>query len=185
MRYLLLIMAIFGSAQSHAKDCSALLDVEVKTLNRDRVLNLCDEYQGKVLLVVNTASKCAYTNQYESLETLYKKYRDKGLVVLGFPSNDFGNQEPGTEKEIKDFCSVTYGVEFPMFSKTRVTKHNADPFYRKLAAASGIYPQWNFHKYLIGSDGVLVSDYPSAVDPLNESIVKNIEAELKKTGFNR
>lgn len=185
MRYILLIMALFGSAQLHARDCSALLDVNVKTLNTDRVLNLCDEYQGKVLLVVNTASKCAYTNQYDSLETLYKKYRDKGLVVLGFPSNDFAHQEPGTEKEIKDFCSVTYGVEFPMFSKARVTQRNADPFYRKLAEASGAYPQWNFHKYLIGSDGLLVSNYPSAIDPLSESIVDAIDAELKNISFNQ
>jgi glutathione peroxidase len=184
MRYILLIMAILASAQSHARYCSALLDVNVKTLTTDRTLNLCDEYQGKVLLVVNTASKCAYTSQYDSLETLYKRYRNKGLVVLGFPSNDFGHQEPGTEKEIKDFCSVTYGVEFPMFSKTGVTQYNADPFYRKLAEASGTYPQWNFHKYLIGSDGVLVSNYPSAIDPLNESIVDAIEAELKKIDFN-
>jgi len=180
MRAILLIITLFGCAQLHAKNCSTLLDVEVKTLNEDKVINLCDEYQGKVLLVVNTASKCAYTNQYESLEKLYKKYRHNGLVVLGFPSNDFANQEPGTEKEIKDFCSVTYGVEFPMFSKTHVTKRNADPFYRKLAEASGGYPKWNFHKYLIGSDGLMVTNYPSAIDPLNRTIVDVIEAELKQ-----
>ncbi|MCW9047525.1 MAG: glutathione peroxidase [Gammaproteobacteria bacterium] len=183
MRTILLIMAFFGNTQLYADDCSALLDVDVKTLNKNKVINLCDEYQGKVLLVVNTASKCAYTNQYDSLEKLYKKYQDKGLVVLGFPSNDFANQEPGTEKEIRDFCSVTYGVEFPMFSKTRVTQANAGPFYKKLAAASGSYPKWNFHKYLIGSDGLLVSSYPSAIDPLNRTIVDVIEAELKKHEF--
>lgn len=183
MRYIFLIMSLFFSAQLYAKECSALLDVNVKTLNADRVLNLCEEYQGKVLLVVNTASKCAYTNQYDSLETLYKKYKEKGLVVLGFPSNDFGHQEPGTEKEIRDFCSVTYGVEFPMFSKTRVTRYNADPFYRKLAEASGTYPRWNFHKYLIGSDGKLVSNYASAIDPLSASIVDAIEAELKNISY--
>lgn len=185
MRTILLIMVLFGSAQLHARDCSTLLDVDVKTLNNDKVINLCDEYQGKVLLVVNTASKCAYTNQYDSLEKLYKKYQDKGLVVLGFPSNDFANQEPGTEKEIKDFCSVTYGVEFPMFSKARVKRRNADPFYIKLAEASGSYPKWNFHKYLIGSDGLLVSSYPSAIDPLNRAIVDVIETELKKITFDQ
>ena len=179
------MITLFGGAQLHARDCSALLDVNVKTLSKNKVLNLCDEYQGKVLLVVNTASKCAYTNQYDSLETLYKRYKSKGLVVLGFPSNDFGHQEPGTEKEIKDFCSVTYGVEFPMFSKARVTRHNADPFYRKLAEASGTYPKWNFHKYLIGSEGKLVSNYPSAIDPLDESIVDAIEAELNNITFNQ
>ena len=179
MRYILLIMALFGSEQLNAKECSALLDVNVKTLNKTKVINLCNEYQGKVLLVVNTASRCAYTNQYDSLEKLYKQYRQRGLVVLGFPSNDFGHQEPGSEKEIKDFCSVTYGVEFPMFSKTRVAERNAEPFYRKLAEASGIYPQWNFHKYLIASNGRLVSNYPSAIDPLDARITDAIEIELK------
>jgi len=185
MRTILLIMAFFTSAQLHAKNCSTLLDVDVQTLNKDRTLNLCDEYKGKVLLVVNTASKCAYTNQYDSLEKLYKKYQDKGLVVLGFPSNDFGNQEPGTEEEIKDFCSVTYGVKFPMFSKTSVTQRNADPFYKKLAEASGSFPKWNFHKYLIGSNGLLVTSYPSSLDPLNNSVVETIEVELKKVSFNQ
>ena len=179
MRYILLIMALFGGAELYAKECSALLDFNVKTLNQDSVVNLCDKYQGKVLLVVNTASRCAYTDQYDSLEKLYKRYQEKGLVVLGFPSNDFGHQEPGSEKQIRDFCSVTYGVEFPMFSKTRVGQRNADPFYRKLAEASGTYPQWNFHKYLIGSDGELVSNYASAVDPLDNTIVDAIEIELK------
>jgi len=172
-----------GSSQLFAKECPELLNFNVRTLNNNKQLNLCEEYQGKVLLVVNTASKCAYTDQYDSLEKLYRQYQDRGLVVLGFPSNDFGQQEPGSEKQIKDFCSVTYGVEFPMFSKIHVAYHNADPFYRKLAEVSGVYPQWNFHKYLIDSDGKLVTYYQSAVDPLDESVVNAIKTELKRVRF--
>lgn len=183
MRSILLITALLASGQLLAKECSALLDFNVRTLNDGIQLNLCEEYQGKVLLVVNTASRCAYTDQYDSLEKLYKKYRERGLVVLGFPSNDFGHQEPGTEQEIKSFCRMTYGVDFPMFGKTRVTARNADPFYRKLAEISGTYPQWNFHKYLIGSDGNLVSNYQSAIDPLDSVVLNAIEAEVKRVKF--
>ena len=183
MKYLLLIASLIGSTQLLAKECSALLDFDVQSLQDRKPLNLCEQYQGKVLLVVNTASRCAYTNQYDSLEKLYERYKDKGLVVLGFPSNDFGHQEPGTEKQIKDFCTVTYGVNFPMFSKTRVSERSADPFYKKLAEASGTYPQWNFHKYLIDSDGKLVTDYQSAIDPLDARIVNAIEAELTRVRF--
>ena len=178
-----LLTALFGSTQLHAKECSALLDFNVRTLHNNKQINLCEEYQGKVILVVNTASKCAYTNQYDSLEKLYKKYQRSGLVVLGFPSNDFGHQEPGTEKEIKDFCSVTDGVRFPMFSKTRVAEQSADPFYRKLAETSGTFPQWNFHKYIIDIEGTLVTNYQSAIDPLDPHVIDVIERELKRVRF--
>lgn len=183
MRIILLMVTLLFNVQLIAKDCSELLDFDVKTLNKGQLVNLCEEYQGKVLLVVNTASRCAYTDQYDSLEKLYTQYRENGLVVLGFPSNDFGHQEPGTEKEIKAFCKMTYGVDFPMFSKTRVAYRNADPFYRKLAEASGTYPQWNFHKYLIGSDGNLVKSYPSAIDPQDTAVLKDIENELRRVKF--
>jgi len=183
MRYILLTLVLLSSTPSLAKECSDLLDFDVRTLNKEQYVNLCQKYQGKVLLVVNTASRCAYTNQYDSLEKLYSQYRDSGLVVLGFPSNDFGHQEPGTEKEIKSFCAVTYGVKFPMFSKTRVAERNADPFYKKLGETSGTYPQWNFHKYLIDSEGKLVANYQSAIDPLDKRIVGVIKNELKRVRF--
>ena len=180
MRYILLILAIVVSPFAQANECSPLLDVNVKTLNDNTAVNLCEAYQGKVLLVVNTASRCAYTDQYDALEKLYEKYREQGLVVLGFPSNDFGNQEPGTEKEIKTFCRLTYGVQFPMFSKARVTERNADPLYQRLGNASGTFPKWNFHKYLISSKGELVSDYLSPIDPFDSKIIDAIENELNK-----
>lgn len=183
MRIIILTVTLLFNVQLFAKDCSELLDFDVKTLNKGQLVNLCEEYQGKVLLVVNTASRCAYTGQYDSLEKLYTQYKDSGLVVLGFPSNDFGHQEPGTEKEIKAFCKMTYGVDFPMFGKTRVAYRNADPFYKKLAEASGTYPQWNFHKYLIDSDGEFVTSYNSSTDPMDSRVINTIKTELKRVKF--
>ena len=140
-------------------------------------------YRDKVVLIVNTASKCAFTDQYAALETLYSQYRDEGLVVLGFPSNDFGQQEPGSEAQVKSFCRLTYGVKFPMFAKTRVTQRAADPFYHALATAAGRYPRWNFHKYLIGRDGRLVDDYQSSVDPLDATVIAEIKKQLQVRRF--
>ena len=180
MKVIILLLATFISSEVVAKECSSLLDFDVRTLNEDTRVNLCEAYQGKVILVVNTASRCAYTDQYDSLEKLYRKYKEDGLVVLGFPSNDFGQQEPGSEKQIKSFCRMTYGVEFPMFSKTRVAKNNADPFYKQLAHISGTYPRWNFHKYLIDRNGLLVANYASAIDPLDETIIAEIKKQIVK-----
>jgi glutathione peroxidase len=154
------------------------LDFEVRTLNDDRLVRLSEEYSGKVILIVNTASKCAFTGQYEGLEALYEKHKDDGLVVLGFPSNDFGNQEPGTEKQIQDFCRSTYGVRFPMFEKTRVTRKNADPLFRELGEVSGEYPKWNFHKYLIDRKGMLVGSYGSFTSPESGKLNKKINTLL-------
>lgn len=157
-----------------------LLDVEVRTLNDNTVVNLAEQYKGKVILVVNTASKCGFTNQYEGLEEMYAKYKDQGFVVLGFPSNDFANQEPGTEKQIQSFCRLTYGVQFPMFEKTRVRKKFADPLYRNLGKAAGEFPAWNFHKYLIDRDGELVASYSSFTKPENKKLVSKIESLIAR-----
>jgi len=151
----------------------------VRSLNENKIVNLCHTYKNKVVLIVNTASKCAFTPQYEGLETLYAKYKDKGFVVLGFPSNDFANQEPGTEKQIQSFCRLTYGVQFPMFHKTRVRKNNADPLYKKLGDAANEYPAWNFHKYLIDRKGNLVNSYKSSITPLSHDLVNQIESLLQ------
>ena len=172
------LMLLGGAAT--ADNCSPLLDFDVRSLNEDTVVNLCEAYQGQVILVVNTASKCAYTDQYASLEQLYDKYREDGFVVLGFPSNDFGQQEPGNEYQIKSFCRTTYGVRFPMFAKTRVSERYADPFYQALARAAGTYPRWNFHKYLIDRKGELVASYQSAIDPLSDTVTSDINRVIKK-----
>ena len=161
-----------------AQGAGNLLDHDVRRLGSDEVVNLQEAYAGKVILVVNTASRCAFTDQYAGLEALYADYRDKGLVVLGFPSNDFGNQEPGNEAQIKDFCRLTYGVKFPMFAKTQVQEGLADPFFRALGEAAGRYPKWNFHKYLIGRDGQLVENYLSITPPQSSTVIRDIEALL-------
>jgi glutathione peroxidase len=159
-------------------DGKPLLDVMVRTLNGKQEVNLNTAYHGKVVLIVNTASKCGFTPQYDGLEKLYADYQARGLVVLGFPSNDFANQEPGTEKEIQDFCRLTYGVKFPMFAKTRVLKQNADPLYQRLGQAAGEYPAWNFHKYLINREGKLVASYSSFTKPESDKLIKQIESLL-------
>ena len=155
-----------------------LLDHDVRRLGSDEVINLKETYAGKVVLIVNTASKCAFTGQYEGLEALYDEYRDRGLVVLGFPSNDFGGQEPGTEAQIQDFCRLTYSVRFPMFAKTHVRKGKADALFQGLTEAAGRYPKWNFHKYLLDREGRLVDNYLSITSPRSGTIVKAIEKLL-------
>lgn len=157
---------------------SDLLNHDFQFLASHDQANLCEEYSGKVLLVVNTASKCGNTPQYEGLEAMYEKYADQGLVVLGFPSNDFMGQEPGTEEQIQEFCRLTYGVEFPMFEKTTVKGDDANPFFSALAEASGTYPTWNFHKYLIGRDGKVISEFSPRTRPENEELVAAVESAL-------
>lgn len=135
------------------------------------------QFKGKVLLVVNTASKCGFTPQYKQLEALYLRYKDQGLVVLGVPSNDFGGQEPGTPQEIKSFCEINYGVTFPLTSKNVVSGDGAHPFYQwaKQVLGAGAAPKWNFHKYLIDRKGHLVDYFGSMTAPDAGSIKNSIE----------
>ncbi|MGB5835183.1 MAG: glutathione peroxidase [Thiohalocapsa sp.] len=158
--------------------CAPALDFEKRRLAGDESVRLCDAYQGKVVLIVNTASKCGFTGQYEGLEALYDKYGDRGLVVLGFPSNDFGNQEPGSEEQIQQFCRLTYSVQFPMFEKTSVKKGSADPLFKYLAEQAGAYPKWNFYKYLIDRDGNVVDYFSSITSPKSKKVVSAIERLL-------
>jgi glutathione peroxidase len=160
-----------------APACPALLKQTFNRLQDDAPQNLC-QYAGKVLLVVNTASYCGYTKQYEGLENLYAKYGSKGLVILGFPSNDFGKQEPGTAKEIADLCFNTYGVKFPMFAKSVVTGDAANPLHAQLTKATGKEPKWNFTKYLIDRKGNVIEHYPSEVTPEDKALVSKIEQAL-------
>jgi glutathione peroxidase len=155
-----------------------LLDQDFRKLASKDEVNLCEAYQGKVLLVVNTASKCGYTPQYDGLEAMYEAYSDQGFAVLGFPSNDFMGQEPGTEDQIEEFCRLTYGVQFPMFEKVTVKEGDAHPFYIALAESSGTYPSWNFHKYLIGRDGQLIEQFSPGTKPDDEELVAAVEAAL-------
>lgn len=162
--------------------CSApLLDVEFRPLAEPEPVNLCQRFQGQVLLVVNTASKCGFTPQYEGLEALHARLHERGFSVLGFPSNDFLGQEPGTEEEIREFCINTFGVQFPMFEKLVVTGDDAAPFYQSLAAqAGGEQPGWNFHKYLLDRDGRLIGSYGSRVTPEDPKLLAAIEQALSE-----
>lgn len=160
--------------------CPETLNHTVRKLNDNQEVNLCETYRGKVLLIVNTASKCAFTDQYDALEKLYETYKDKGFAVLGFPSNDFGNQEPGSEKQVQDFCRLTYGVQFPMFNKTTVRKENAGPVFRTLGELTQRYPKWNFYKYLLDQNGNIVDTYSSVTNPLSSTIVDKVEQLLDK-----
>lgn len=138
-------------------------------------------YKDHVILVVNTASNCGFTNQYEGLEAIYQKYKDQGFVVIGVPSNDFGSQEPGTGEEIADFCEMNYGVSFPMTAKYKVKGKDAHPFYKwaKKELGFGTAPKWNFHKYLIGRDGGLIDYFNSPTKPRSSKVIKAIEVALK------
>ncbi|SDY32890.1 glutathione peroxidase [Allochromatium warmingii] len=171
-------MSLSVTAETATKSCSSLLDFEARRLAGNEVVNLCHAYQGQVILVVNTASKCGFTSQYEGLETLYRTYKDRGFVVLGFPSNDFANQEPGNEQEIQKFCRLTYAVEFPLFEKVRVKKGQAAPIFERLALAGAPYPKWNFYKYLIDRNGKLVDHYISTTKPDSTKVIKAIERLL-------
>ena len=160
-----------------AAACPPLLKHSFPRLQDGAPQSLC-QYQGKVLLVVNTASFCGYTGQYEGLEALHGKYGARGLVVLGFPSNDFGEQEPGSSKEIADFCRTTYGIKFPMMAKTDVAPPRTHAFYRELIASSGAAPKWNFHKYLIDRSGQRVASFDSKIAPDEHKLVAQIERWL-------
>lgn len=172
------VMAEPVAGAATANGCPAALNFTLRELGSDKEVNLCEVYKGKVVLMVNTASKCGFTPQFEGLEKLYSDYKDRGLVVLGFPSNDFAQQDPGTEKEIKDFCEQTYSVKFPMFAKTEVTKDNASPIYKVLGEMAGEYPAWNFHKYVLNTKGELIGSFSSFVTPQSDKLVKLIEANL-------
>jgi glutathione peroxidase len=172
----LLAMGVAPAAM--AGGCPSLLDHTFPTLQDGKPISLC-QYAGKVILVVNTASYCGFTSQYDGLEKLYARQKDRGLVVLGFPSNDFGEQEPGTNKEIADFCRTTYGVRFPMVGKSTVKGKEANAFYRKLADVTGSEPRWNFHKYLINRDGTRVAAFGSMTLPEDPELLAKIDEFLK------
>jgi glutathione peroxidase len=166
-----------AAAAPAATSCPAVLKQTFNRLQDDAPQNLC-QYAGKVVLVVNTASYCGYTKQYEGLEALYAKYNSKGLVVLGFPSNDFGKQEPGSAKEIADLCFNTYGVKFPMFAKSVVSGDAANPLHAQLIKATGKEPKWNFTKYLIDRQGKVIEYFPSKVTPEDKALVSKVEQAL-------
>ena len=181
MRLIFIFMAmIFSSANAAAEGgTQSAYDFSFKAITGESLpLN---EFRGKVMLVVNTASQCGFTGQYDRLQTVWNKFRDKGLVVLGIPSNDFGNQEPGQEAEIKKFCEVNFNVDFPMTTKVKVSGGDAHPFYNWAAAELGglAKPRWNFHKYLIDTNGHLVDWFSTPTSPTSGKIITAIEKLLE------
>ena len=165
-----------NAATTSAGSCPVLLDHRFTSL-QGKPQDLC-QYRGKVVLVVNTASYCGYTEQYEGLQALYDKYQKQGLVVLGFPANDFGKQEPGTNAEVADFCERTFKVRFPMIEKSSVVAGRANPVHEALFKATGDRPKWNFHKYLVARDGTTVKSFSSKVTPQSDAFVTEVEALL-------
>ena len=154
---------------------------DITATDIDNETRKLEEFAGKLLLIVNVASKCGFTGQYENLESLYQKYKDEGLVVLGFPCNQFGGQEPGTSEDIKSFCSLNYGVTFPMFEKIDVNGPNQHPLYSFLSGENSPFQgrvKWNFSKFLVGRDGKILERFGSMTNPESSKITKSIEAAL-------
>lgn len=158
------------------ENCNALYNHQLKTLSGES-FNLCD-HQDKPILVVNTASKCGFTPQFETLEKLYEDYKSQGLLVIGFPSNDF-RQELKDDKKIGDFCKMTYGVKFPMMSKSAVRGKDVNPFYKQLIEATGTTPKWNFYKYVIAPNGEKVTAFSSITKPDSDKIMREIKPYLE------
>jgi glutathione peroxidase len=173
------LMLSFAAPAEAASCSSPLLNRSALRLQDEKPQDLC-QYAGQVVVVVNTASFCGYTPQYKALESLYERYRGRGLVVLGFPSNDF-SQEPGSNKDVAEFCENTFGVKFPMFAKSRVAAASGaamNPLFAELSRRTGTAPQWNFHKYLIARDGSTVVSRVSNVDPASRGFIDDIEKLL-------
>jgi len=180
MRALLLVIPMLSPSLVLAEDSSRetahsfdFMSIEGQPLSMER-------FSGKAVLLVNTASRCGFTRQYDNLQAVWERYRDRGLVVLGVPSNDFGNQEPGTETEIKQFCGVNFNVDFPLTSKVHVKGDDAHPFYRWAndELGSAAQPRWNFHKYLISPDGQLVDWFSTPTSPTSQRVLRAIEVQL-------
>lgn len=172
-----LIAGLLSLASLTALACPPLLNTTLLRLQDEKPQSLC-QYEGKVILVVNTASYCGFTPQYKGLEALYAQYQSQGLVVLGFPSNDFA-QEKNNNKDIADFCESTFGVKFPMFVASSVRGEKANPFFQSLFKLGAPQPKWNFYKYLIGRDGKLIDSYSSLVEPQSRSMTQAIEEALR------
>nr|WP_249199410.1 glutathione peroxidase [Photobacterium sp. GJ3] len=173
-------LAAWIPAQAKTETCPALLDHEFGKLNSTDKMNLCEQFKGKVLLFVNTASQCGFTPQYKGLETLYQTYKDQGFAVIGFPSNDFF-QDRGSEENTAKICYLDYGVTFPMVNRSAVRGSDANPVFHQLAEDSGVTPKWNFYKYLVDREGKVVTVFASTTKPDDSQLTHSIEQLLKKT----
>lgn len=178
LKSLILCIAAFFSASAQSADTRTAHDFTFTAIDGSPLP--LKQFAGKVVLLVNTASECGFTGQYQGLQKLYDEYKDKGLVVLGVPSNDFGGQEPGSASEIKTFCETKFRVTFPLTEKVATKGEAVHPFYQWIRETKGLMatPKWNFHKYLIGKDGKVIDFYLSATEPQSEKISRAIEKAL-------
>ena len=179
MKRLLLSFTLLFVSHNAFAACDNALDFTTRKLRSSQDINFCEAFSGKVLLVVNTASRCGFTPQFRDLEKVYQEYREQGLEIVGFPSNDF-NQEHGDAEKIAEVCYVNYGVTFPMVSESHVRGPDANAFYSWLTKESGHEPKWNFNKYLLDVNGNVIGAYPSHVTPLNNEFKKTLEDNLAK-----
>ncbi len=177
MKIPLLAALLLMSASATASTCPDVLKFMKRKLNSQETVNLCKAYKGHTLLIVNTASYCGFTPQFEGLEAMYEEYRDEKFTILGFPSHEF-NQEAKDEKKTAELCELTYGVKFPMFEPTDVKGDDADPLYRMLTEATGEAPGWNFNKYLVDKKGNILKHYPSSVTPTDDVLINDIKSAL-------
>ena len=178
-----LLLTLFAAPQTKTQEKPKVANVLSFTMDSldGKAVNLA-KYQGNVVLIVNVASECGYTPQYEGLQALHKKYSSRGLKILGFPSNDFGAQEPGSNSEIADFCKKNYGVEFDMFSKIAVLGREQAPLYKTLTSTPGFTGAvaWNFEKFLVGKDGAVIGRFKSPVEPMSAEMTRAVEGALGK-----
>ena len=177
MKKLTAALLVLFASNAFSASCPSLLKFVKRKLNSQETVNLCDAYANKTLLIVNTASYCGFTPQFEGLEKLYATYKDKGFSILGFPSHDF-KQEDDDEGKTAELCELTYGVKFPMFEPIAVRGDDVDPLYKMLAEKSGTTPKWNFYKYLVNAKGEVVESYSSMTKPDDEDLIAAIEASL-------
>ncbi|MBU2895559.1 glutathione peroxidase [Vibrio hepatarius] len=171
------LIACLMSPLAFSAACPDILNSKQRLLNSTESIELCKEFQGKTLLVVNTASQCGYTSQFEELEQLYQTYKSKGFTVVGFPSNDF-RQDKGSEAQSAKICYLDYGVTFPMMARTPLTGNGANPVFMQIQAQAGISPQWNFYKFLINKQGKVIATFPSSTSPVSLTLKNAIEQQL-------
>jgi len=180
MKRLFAVIALALSAYipvSFAADCPNLLDAQQRLLNSTESINLCEEFKGKTLLVVNTASQCGFTSQFTGLEELHQQFKQQGFSVVGFPSNDF-KQDRGSEQNSAKVCYLDYGVTFPMMARSSVRGGDANPVFSEISKQSGVEPRWNFYKYLINREGEVVATFPSSTHPQAPSLINMIKQQL-------
>ncbi|WP_114786908.1 glutathione peroxidase [Vibrio tetraodonis] len=181
MKYpILCCISLLGSLMafaSSAATCPEILNSKQRLLNSTENIELCEAFQGKTLLVVNTASQCGYTSQFEELEELYQTYKDQGFTVIGFPSNDF-RQERGSEEQSAKVCYLDYGVTFPMMARSSLTGSSANPVFTQIQSQAGVKPKWNFYKFLINKQGNVVATFPSSTSPVSSTLKNAIEQQL-------